>query len=143
MLHARPEPSHSGRFAFNCALPLSSGPFRRPVKALLALKEDFSEYARPGRRRCHVYDGRGFQRSGQVGARKMDATGRIRGTTRVSRGKRGTVYCVRFERGWRGESGSSTSDRAPFRRTPSGRDLPSLQLINSRDQFRVFLDFHS
>lgn len=71
----------------------------------------------------------------------MDATGRIRGTTRVSRGKRGTVYCVRFERG--GESGSSTSDRAPFRRTPSGRDLPSLQLINSRDQFRVFLDFHS
>lgn len=99
MLHARPEPSHSGRFAFNCALPLSSGPFRRPVKALLALKEDFSEYARPGRRRCHVYDGRGFQRSGQVGARKMDATGRIRGTTRVSRGKRGTVYCVRFERG--------------------------------------------
>lgn len=46
-------------------------------------------------------------------------------------------------KGWRGESGSSTSDRAPFRRTPSGRDLPSLQLINSRDQFRVFLDFHS
>lgn len=76
MLHARPEPSHSARFAFNCALPLSSGPFRRPVKALLALKEDFSEYARPDRRRCHVYDEKGrrlFQRSGQVGAREMDA----------------------------------------------------------------------
>lgn len=29
---ARPEPSHSGRFAFNCALPLSSGLLDGPLK---------------------------------------------------------------------------------------------------------------
>lgn len=111
MLHARPEPSHSARFAFNCALPLSSGPFRRPVKALLALKEDFSEYARPGRRRCHVYDEKGEEAFSEIGPSRCARNGCELEGRHVYREE------DRIVKG-RGESGSLTSDRAPFRRTP-------------------------
>lgn len=54
-------------------------PFRRPVKALLALKADFSEWTR-----VH-----GFQRSGQVGAREMDAN--CRGDACIAR-RRSVIY---------------------------------------------------
>lgn len=70
---ARPEPSHSGRFAFNCALPLSRRPFRRPVKALLALKADFSEWTPRAR-------------LSEIGPSRENGC-ELRGATRVSRGE--------------------------------------------------------